>query len=75
MTVMVTKRTKTKPKMVRLKEICEELGMSTDAGYAHLRSGTFPIELVKVGGIWKGRRAELERFVSGDDEPTSGPDP
>jgi predicted DNA-binding transcriptional regulator AlpA len=53
------------PAMVRFKEVCETLGMSTDAGYLHVRAGTFPIPVLKVGGIWKARREDLDAFIAG----------
>lgn len=62
----------TEPAMIRFKEVCELLGMSTDTGYAHVKAGTFPIPVVKVGSILKARRDDVDSFVAGDDlEPAS----
>lgn len=68
----MTQVTNTKPPaMVRFREVCERLGISTDAGYEQIKNGTFPVTLVKVGSIWKARRSELDAFISGDDDDAS----
>ena len=52
-------------RLVRFKQACSELGMSTDSGYAHVRAGTFPVPTVKVGSILKVRRTDLDQFLAG----------
>jgi predicted DNA-binding transcriptional regulator AlpA len=58
--------TTTVPAMIRFREVCALLGMSTDAGYNHVHNGTFPIALVKVGSIYKARRRDVDAFIAGD---------
>jgi predicted DNA-binding transcriptional regulator AlpA len=59
--------TNTAPPFLRFREVCDLLGMSTDSGYAHVRSGTFPVPVVKVGSILKVRRSDVDAFVNGPD--------
>ena len=40
--------------------------MSVDAGYRAEEAGSFPVEILWIGKIRKCRRADLERFVYGD---------
>jgi predicted DNA-binding transcriptional regulator AlpA len=55
------------PRLVRFKQACEQLDITTDTGYTALRNGTFPVPVVQVGGLLKVRTADLERFLSGAD--------
>ena len=39
--------------------------MGLTSGYRHVDSGTFPVEVIKVGGIWKCRQADIDRILNG----------
>lgn len=68
---MVTAMTQTSvthqrtPAFVRFAEACEVLGMSTEGGYKALARGDFPLDAVKIGNLWKVRRADLDALVAG----------
>jgi predicted DNA-binding transcriptional regulator AlpA len=53
----------TQPALVRLREVFEVLGVSPDAGYASIRRGDFPIPVVKVGGVLKCRRIDVDAYT------------
>ena len=53
------------PKLIRFKVACEQLDMGLTSGYRHLDAGTFPVEVIKVGGIWKCRQADIDRILDG----------
>jgi predicted DNA-binding transcriptional regulator AlpA len=52
-------------KLVRFRSACEQLGMGLTSGYRHLERGTFPVEVIRVGAIWKCRQADITRIVNG----------
>ena len=44
-------------------------GISEVAGYASIRRGDFPIEVIKVGRVWRVRRRDLVSKVGLEADP------
>lgn len=55
-------------KLVRFRDACRELGMGERTGYRHIAENTFPIEVLKIGGIWKVRRSDLDGLLVGKND-------
>jgi excisionase family DNA binding protein len=52
---------------IRLREAAERLGVHYMTAYRYVRMGTLPA--TKVGGEWRVRTADLERFSTHEDDP------
>lgn len=60
-----TSATKRPATFVRIAEVCEVLGMSTEGAYKAIAKGRFPLPVERIGNLWKVRRADLDAFVAG----------
>ena len=50
---------------VRVRPVFEILGVSDQVGYQMIEAGKFPVPVIKIGGLWKVRRRDLDAFVAG----------
>jgi excisionase family DNA binding protein len=58
------------PLLVSALEAARVIGITEDQARRLLREGNFPLRVVKIGKLYKVRRAELNRylrFLAGDD--------
>jgi predicted DNA-binding transcriptional regulator AlpA len=50
-------------KFIGFRQACETLGISMTQGYKLIGRGEFPTRVIRIGGVWKVPRHELESLV------------
>jgi hypothetical protein len=45
----------------------EAIGVGRSSAYAMAAAGTFPVEVLRIGGLWKVRTADLRRYLRLDE--------
>jgi hypothetical protein len=44
-------------------DAAEAIGVGRSSAYAMAGNGTFPVEVLRIGGLWKVRTADLRRYL------------
>lgn len=55
--------------LLSVTEAAERLGMSKAAAYRAIHEGTFPVEVVTVGGRRRVRASDVDAFLAGNRRP------
>ena len=67
--VTVNRNALPQPPLLGPNAACKLAGISHSTGYRWLNAGCFPGAVRLAGGRWMIRRAMLERWLAGEDEP------
>jgi excisionase family DNA binding protein len=50
--------------LVPFLEVCIRLGIHRNTGYVMMAEDRFPMKVYRVGGRWKCRKAEVDKFFA-----------
>ena len=53
------------PAMVSIEKAAQAVGIAQTTAYKLIGTNSFPVPVVKIGGVFRVRRADLLRFLEG----------